>query len=83
MKTGVVAVVGAGTRHKRCARGEKAVAFAPALLTSDGSLRLFSPDHRYQLVLSNGGVGMTGPGGTYLIDSLKAVKLDSSGKVVG
>jgi hypothetical protein len=72
VKTGAVAVVGAGTRHKRCSKKEKAVSFAPALLASDGSLRLLSPDHRYQLVLSNAGVGMKGPGGTFMIDALRA-----------
>lgn len=87
-KTGVVSVIGLGTRNKRCASGEVAVRFTPpavvqpSILESDGSLRLSSPDGRFQLVLSNAGVGMRGPGGQVSVDQLRVQQIDRS-KPVG
>jgi hypothetical protein len=79
-KTGVVTVVGAGTQHTKCARTEKSVRFAGSLLSSDGSLRVTSPNKLYQIVVSNNGVGLRGPGGALTIDSFALKTFDSAGR---
>lgn len=79
-KSGAMSVIGAGTKKKRCKRTETAVRFAPTVLATDGSLRLTSPDGRFKLALSNNGVGMRGPGGSWIVDNFKTRRLDHAGK---
>jgi hypothetical protein len=77
-KTGVVTIV--GKKHKKCTKAEKAISFAtqvsptPSILGTDGSLtlqgkvQLTSPNGQYILVLTDNGLGLKGPGGTFTID---------------